>query len=139
VNTAVDKSGEGIGFAIPINDLRPAIESVISQGKIVRPMLGVRYVNITPEIAALNKLSVNKGALLDGGQGGATGVISGGPAEKAGLKTGDIIESVNGQEVNEQNSLTRILQKFKPGDQVEVKYLRDGKEATVKATLKEAS
>ncbi len=139
VNTAVDKSGEGIGFAIPINDLRPAIESVISQGKIVRPMLGVRYVNITPEISALNKLSVNRGALLDGGQGAESGIIAGGPADKAGLKTGDIIESVNGQEINEQNSLTRILQKFKPGDQVEIKYLRDGKEASTKATLKEAS
>lgn len=139
INTAVDKSGEGIGFAIPINDLRPAIESVISQGKIVRPMLGVRYVNITPEIAGLNKLSVTKGALLETRSASVPSVISGGPADKAGLKDGDIIESVNGQDITEQQSLTRLLQKFKPGDTVELKYLRDGKEASTKATLKEAS
>jgi S1-C subfamily serine protease len=139
INTAVDKAGEGIGFAIPINDLRPAIESVIAQGKIVRPMLGVRYVNITPEIAGLNKLPVTSGALLESESGAVPAVIPDGPADKAGLKKGDIIEAVNGQAVSQQQSLTRLLQKFKPGDTVEIKYLRDGKEATVKATLKEAS
>jgi len=64
INTAVDAGAENIGFAIPINDLRPAIDSVIEEGRIIRPLLGVRYIPITSEIAALNDLPVEDGALV---------------------------------------------------------------------------
>ena len=82
INTAVDVQAQNIGFAIPINDLRPAIDSVVKEGRIIRPMLGVRYVTITPEIAALNSLPVEQGALLASGNGGPA-LVAGGPAVKA--------------------------------------------------------
>ena len=140
VNTAVDKSGEGIGFAIPINDLRPAVESVIAKGKIVRPLLGVRYVNITPELAALNKLPSERGALVTGGANSTqSGVVTDGPAAKAGIKENDIILLINDVEINKDQSLIRVLSRFKPNEQVTVTYLRDEKKVTVKVTLGQAN
>lgn len=140
INTAVDKSGEGIGFAIPINDLRPAIESAIAKGKIIRPLLGVRYINITPELKSLNKLPSDKGALVTAGQNSKLpAVVPDGPAAKAGIKDGDIILTINDVEITKDKSLIRALSKFNPGDAVSVTFLRDGKKQSVKVTLGQAN
>lgn len=140
INTAVSSQGQNIGFAIPINSAKKAIESVEKTGKIVRPMIGVRYVNLTKEIAKANNLSADHGALVyRGSQSNEPAVISGSPADKAGIKEGDIITAINGEEINENNTLTNILSQYNPGDEVELTILRDGKEMKTKITLGEQS
>ncbi len=136
INTAVDLQGESVGFAIPINSAKSAIESTLKSGEIVRPKLGVRYINITKEFAALNNLSVTAGALVARGDTTSEPAVQkGGPADLAGVKEGDILVSINGEEITEVKNLSSILQNFSPGDSVSVKFLREGKEKTVTVRL----
>lgn len=137
INTAVAGNAQNIGFAIPINLAKNAIESVQKTGKISRPMLGIRYLPITKEIAQLRDLPVEAGALIVAGSAGQPGVIPGGPADKAGLKEGDIITKLNNEEITETRSLARLLQQYKIGDQVKITFLRDKTEQTVTVTLGE--
>lgn len=137
MNTAVAGGAEGIGFATPVNLIKSALESVQKQGKIVRPMLGVRYINITKEVATANDLPIDHGALIYA-SGNLLAIVPGSPADKAGLREGDIILKVGDREIGEGRSLVSILSNFLPGDKVEVEYLRDGKEATASATLSES-
>lgn len=136
INVAVAQGAEGIGFAIPINDAKSLIEGVIQQGTIVRPYLGVQYVMLNVAVAKQLNASRESGALVyAGGEGEA--VVVGSPAEKAGLKRGDIVIKVNGQEVNEENPLASRLNRFKPGDSIDLTVVRDGQEQTLKATLEQ--
>lgn len=137
VNTAVAGDAQGIGFSIPINVLKPAVDSVIKTGRIIRPALGVRYVSLTKKFAETNKLPVDHGAYLQASGDGGAAVLSGSPADKAGLKLNDIIVSVNGQSVDETHGLARLIQQFGVGDKVKLTYFRDGKENTVEVTLDE--
>jgi len=140
INTAIDREGESIGFAIPINEAKTAIESVEKYGKIVRPILGIRYILITPAIKEQNDLSVDYGALILKGQNVEDlAVIPGSPADKAGIEGNDIILEIDGQKIDEDHSLARMMRKYKPGDTVTLKILHDGKEKTVQATLEEYS
>ena len=93
---AIDQSGTSIGFAIPINDAKPVIKSVREVGRIVRTRLGVRYFMLTPEIAEQYKLGKTQGAWISVNGDRADPVLDGSPADKAGLKPGDIIMEVNG-------------------------------------------
>ena len=137
INTAVAGNAEGIGFAIPINDAKNVLSSVLKTGKIVRPYIGVRYISLNEEIAKANNLSSNTGALIYG-SGSQLAIIPGGPADKAGLQEGDIILKIDGKEINETNPISSVIGKKKPGDKVEVIYLRDGKQAKANLTLAEA-
>jgi len=138
LNTAVNREGQLIGFAIPINQAKKAIESVRENGKIVRPYLGVRYLIINEEIAERNKLSVDYGALIvRGDEVSELAVIPGSPADKAGLVENDIILEIDGQRIDKDHSLAKQLQKFNPGDTVDLKILHKGDEQTIKATLAE--
>jgi S1-C subfamily serine protease len=134
INTAMASNAQSIGFAIPINQARTAIDSYTRSGKIVKPYLGVSYVSITKDIADSQKLPVANGAWLQSSSGQAS-VIAGGPAASAGLKDGDIITAINGQTIDENHPLASVIANSKPGDEVSVKYLRDGKETTVKVKL----
>ncbi len=138
INTAM-ANAENIGFAIPINFAKPAIDSALKTGKIVRPVMGVRYISITKDVAALNDLPRDKGAWLNTGSKGSPAIVPGGPADKAGLKEGDIIVKVGGQEIDKSHGLAMVIQNYKPGDQVEVAYLRDGQENKTKVTLSQVS
>lgn len=137
INTAVDQSGEGIGFAIPINLAKTALDSVIKTGKISRPYLGMRYINITKEFAARNNLSVSDGVLIYA-SGNDLAVLPNSPASKAGLKEEDIITKIDEITLGKGKSLVSVLSTFKVGDKVTIYFIRDGKEAKTEATLAEA-
>lgn len=136
VNVAVDPKAQGIGFAIPINQIKQAITSYQQKGKIVRPSLGVRFRTITPDFAKLAKLPVEQGALLIGGRG-ETAVLPGSAAAKAGLKEGDVLTAVDGVPINAERTLAGIIAKRSPGDEIEIAYLREGKESKVRLKLDE--
>ena len=136
VNTAVDRSGEGIGFAIPINEVKFVIDSVEKNGKIVRPGLGVRYVPITKVIAQANDLAYDYGAYIRGGEN-SFGVVPGSSADKAGIQEGDIILEVDGQKVTADVSLPSLIRKKKIGDTVQLKVFQDGEEKEITVTLSE--
>lgn len=138
INVAMNRAGQLIGFAIPINQAKQVINSVKQYGKIVRPFLGVRYVLINEAMAKANNLSVNYGALILRGKNPEDLAITpGGPADKAGLVENDIILEVNKQKIDETHTLAKEIQKYKPGDVVELKVLSKGKEKIVKVTLEE--
>lgn len=138
INTATATSGQSVGFAIPINVAKKAIQSIEKVGKIQRPMIGIRYVQITKEIAQANKLSVNHGAwVLRGTSRSDVAVIPGSPADKVGIVENDIITAIDGTDINENNSLQKILQKYDVGNEIELTIQRKGKEVKVKLTLAE--
>lgn len=134
MNTAVAGSGaQNIGFAIPINDVQGLVRSVLVNGKLERPYLGVRYVSVNDDYAYEYNLPVKRGAYLAPGRG--TVVFSGSPAEKAGLKEKDIITKIDGTPIDETNSLTSLIGRKAVGDEVSLTVMRDGQEITVNATL----
>lgn len=138
VNTAVDYSGQSVGFALPINTLKPAIQSVKEQGKIVRPYLGVRYVLLNEKIAKQNSLVVNYGALLlRGSQRSELAILPGSPADKAGLEENDIILEIAGQKIDEDHDLTAEINKYLVGDSIKLKVWHDGAEKEVTVNLTE--
>lgn len=136
VNVAMVSGAQSIGFSIPINQVKKAIESVKSTGRIVSPYLGVRYLVINSDLAKEEKLSVENGVLVRGSSSGPA-VLKDSPAEKAGIKTEDIITEVNGEKITQNKSLNSLLQKYSVGDTITLKVLREGKEMDVKAILEE--
>ncbi|MCD6194820.1 trypsin-like peptidase domain-containing protein [bacterium] len=137
INTAVASQAENIGFAIPINVAKKAIESVKKYGYIKRPMIGIRYVPITPQLAKANNLSADYGALIYSRDPRLFAVMPNSPAAKAGLKEGDIIIALGGEKIDASHSLRRLLQKYDPGQEVEITYIREGKEHKAKLVLDE--
>ncbi len=138
INTAIDRQGQLVGFAIPISDAKRALDSFQKQGRIVRPFLGVRYMLITPALAEQQKLPKDYGALIvRGASSSDLAVIPGSPADKAGLVENDIILEVNNKRVDEKNSLAKILKDYNAGDAVNLKIYRKGQEKSVTVTLEE--
>lgn len=138
VNTATDLGSENIGFAIPIDEASVAIESVIEEGRIMRPVLGVRYINLNKEISELNNLDLEKGAYIAASQN-EQAVLPDSPASKLGLKAGDIITYIDDKEITPDNSLSAILRKYKPGEEVTVKWQSGDNQKEGKVKLKEFS
>lgn len=135
INTAAAIGrAQNIGFAIPIDDVKGLISSVLETGKIERPYLGVRYVQLNPSYANEFNLDVEKGAYLAPSRQGPT-ILPDSPAEKAGLKEKDIILRVNGQEIVQGRSLASLIGRHKVGDEVTLTIIRDGKEQTIKVKL----
>ncbi len=132
INTAVAEEAQGIGFAIPINDAKGLIKSVMESGQLKRAYLGVRYVSITPDVVSQLKLSTKNGAYISDS---SDAVVGGSPADKAGLKSKDIITKVNDTTIDAQHPLSSLLSQYVPGDTVTLTALRDGKTIVLKATL----
>ncbi len=140
INTAISGSGEGIGFAIPVNSVKEVVSDVLEHGRIVRPWLGVRYLMIDEFVAEENGLSVSEGALVVAGTGeNEPAILPGSPAEAAGLVEGDIIISINGQAVNTDKTLAQIINEFDPGDTVSLLVMRAGEEILMSAILEEVT
>ena len=139
INAAMALEAENIGFAIPINKAKRAIEQVKSFGKIVYPFLGVRYVLITDTIQKENNLPVDYGAWIISGDKGEPAITPDSAAEKAGLKEGDIILEFNNEKITSENSLAKLIMKYNPGEKVILKILREGQEKTIEAILGERS
>lgn len=131
MNTAAAGNAQNIGFAIPISEIKNQIKSVQANGTIVRPYLGVRYTELTPQLAQQNNLPVNYGAYL-------TTVVAGSPADKAGLDADDIITKINNDDINATNSLQSLMAKYQVGDEITITYVRDGKTQTTKVKLEKA-
>jgi S1-C subfamily serine protease len=119
INTAVSQGGENIGFAIPINKAKRDLEQILTQGKISYPFVGIRYVILNEEYAQQEELSVNYGAfIVRPSNGEDQSIIANSPADKAGLKEGDIILELDGKKISESNTLTKVIQDYFPGDTV---------------------
>lgn len=133
INTAVANGADNIGFAIPSDSFSNSIESVISKGKIRKPYLGVYYTMITKEIAKDKNLVTEEGAYI--GLENQKPTTKSSPAEKAGIKSGDIITKINDEELTLKNSLSSVLAKYNAGDKITLTILRDGKTITSDITL----
>ena len=139
VNTAVDASASAVGFSIPVNQIKPALESVKKVGRIVRPILGVTHIILNKDKAAELKLDgITYGALITGDRSKKEfGVVPGGPAEKAGLKLDDVILEVDGEKVTEDTTLQTIVSQHAPGDTLKLKVWRAGTTFEVSVKLDE--
>ncbi|MBI5135292.1 trypsin-like peptidase domain-containing protein [Candidatus Uhrbacteria bacterium] len=138
MNTATDLQGQSIGFAIPINVVKEVVTSVRTTGKIIRPWLGVRFVMITPEIKSQRQINVSDGALLVSGGSGEPAVIESSPAFRAGMREGDIIQTIDGEKLQSTKTLQSIIARHKVGDNLKLKVLRDGKTINVNVRLEQA-
>ncbi len=137
INTAIvrndNSSGdvaEGLGFAIPSNTVKSVADQIIKKGYVSRAYLGIRYVTITPEVAGANGLSIDWGVYVKG-------VDSGSPAEKAGLRTGDIITDIGSDQISADLSYTNALLHHQPGEQVTLKVWRSNKTLSLEVTFGE--
>ena len=133
INSAIlSRSGGniGIGFAIPVNMAKGVMDQLIKYGQVKRGVLGVNIYNVTPDIAKEFGLSESSGALV-------AGVAQGSAAERAGVKTGDIITSINSVAMKDASELRNTIGMLRIGDKVEIGLLRDGKQHKVTALVAE--
>lgn len=130
VNTAIVAQGQGIGFAIPINMAHFVIEQLKDGGKVVRGWLGVYVQKLTPELASSLGLDEDEGVLV-------SDVTPGSPAEKAGIKRGDVIVEFGGKKIDDITDLTTLAAVASPGTEVNIKLLQDGKQKNLKVKLDE--
>jgi serine protease Do len=128
INTAIVAEGQGLGFAIPVNLAKWVADQLMAKGRVVRGWLGVVIQEITPEIA--ETIGVKEGILI-------SQVAPGSPAERAGLKVGDIIVAIDGEKVREVRELQFRIMKTPPGTEITLTILRGGKEQTIKAKVGE--
>ena len=120
----------GIGFAIPTNSIKEVLPQLKDKGRVVRGYLGTTVQKITPEIADSLGVKQQRGALV-------ADVVRGSPAERAGIKTGDIITEFNSKEVKDSTELPGLVARVAPGTGTSIKVLRDGKEMTLAITVGE--
>jgi serine protease DegQ len=124
INTAIySRSGGslGIGFAIPVSTARTVLESIITTGTVTRGWIGVEPQDVTPEIAESFGLSQRSGAIV-------AGVLQGGPADKAGIKPGDILVRVNNEAITDTTGLLNVIAQIKPGAGAKVHLVRKNRQ-----------
>lgn len=135
INTAVASKAQSIGFAIPISSVKGILKSISEGKEPKRAYLGASYISINSQIRKKYNLDVSKGALVKSRKGNA--IVYGGPAQKAGLKDGDIITKIDGVEVSKNSSVSSLIGERSVDDTVEISYIRDGREKSTRATLEE--
>lgn len=130
-NTGSGDVAEGLGFAIPMADAKVVAEQIIQKGYFARPYLGINFQAVTPEIAAAYNLPVPWGAYI-------TQVAYGSPADKAGLRQGDIITAIGGAAIDANHSYLNLLFAHSPKERVSVTFVRRGSEMQTEVELGEA-
>ena len=139
VNVAIAQGSQNIGFALPINSVKNAIESVKLTGRIVRPYLGLRYVAVNAQMKEKNNLTVDYGVLIKAGaNANELAVIPGSPADKAGIVENDIILEVDGVKLDDKTNLASIIREKKIGQVINLRILSKGIEKNVLVTLEAA-
>jgi len=128
INTAIKAGATGIGFAIPINIAKEFLPELKEKGYVTRGWLGVAIQDITPEIAESLGIPCCEGALV-------ASVKKGNPADKAGIKRGDVIIEYNGKKVKSSRKLSEMVAATRPGKEVTIKVIRDGKEKIIKVKI----
>ena len=130
INTAIMRSGQGIGFAIPINMAKNVLSQLHNKGNVTRGWLGVAIQSISPEMLNAFQLDDANGALV-------SGIVTDAPADKAGLQQGDVIVGFHGSKVDDSSALPGLVAVVAPGTTVEVEIIRDGERMTIPVTLGE--
>ena len=131
INTAIySQTGAsmGIGYAIPVSIARQVMEQIIAQGSVTRGWIGVGVQDINKELADSFKLPTSKGVLI-------TAVERGSPADKAGVKLGDVLVAVNGKPVGDTVTMLNLVAALKPGDQARVRVARNQEETEFNVTI----
>lgn len=136
VNVAVEQGAENIGFALPSNTVKSIVDSVREHGEIVRPYLGIRYVQITESLKKKNNLTVDYGVLvLRGDTKEELAVVPGSPADKAGIVENDIILEIDEVKLALGKSLASIIRQKQVGQTIRLKVLHQGQEKEIEARL----
>jgi len=131
INTAIySRSGGslGIGFAIPVSTARSVLESIITTGSVTRGWIGVEPQDVTPEIAESFGLEQKSGAIV-------AGVLKNGPADRAGIKPGDILVSVDGQDITDTTRLLNLIAQIKPGSNAKIHLVRKNRELDLEVMI----
>ena len=131
INTAIysqNGGSVGIGFAIPVTTIKLVMESIISHGQVVRGWIGVEPQDITPELADSFGLKQKSGTII-------AGVIRGGPADKAGIRPGDILIAIEGKSVSDTTAMLNLVAQLKPGNKAKITILRNNQEPTLEVLI----
>jgi serine protease Do len=131
INTAILANAQGLGFAISIDSAKPILDQLTSSGVVSRAWMGVTIVTVTPALAAQSGLTTTRGILV-------AQVLPGSPADRAGLRAGDVIVAADGQDMPATQSLTNLLLQKKPGDRIRVDVFRGNSRNTLTVTLGQA-
>ncbi|MBM3281617.1 MAG: PDZ domain-containing protein [Candidatus Harrisonbacteria bacterium] len=137
INTAVVTGAQNLAFAIPINYAKRDLTELFHHGRIRRPMLGVKFLPINDAVMRKFHLPTSSGALIMTATGMGPVVVKGSPADKAGIKKGDIILSFNGADVTYQKTLSDYLEERQVGERIKLTFLRNGEIKTVETILSE--
>lgn len=130
INTAVNAQAQGIGFAIPSSTVKSVLDELINKGKVVRPWLGVQVQQVDSNWADYLGLSKTEGALV-------VGVVSGSPADRAGISRGDVVLEIAGRKIRTPEELVAAIKEQRIGSQVEIVLWREGKLVRVRVVINE--
>lgn len=139
VNVAMAQGAENIGFAIPINNVKRIYQSVKLTGRIIRPYMGVRYMVINKELQEVNKLKFDYGAIIiRGDRPSDLAIVPGSPADKAGLLENDIILEIDGERIEKETDLSRMIRNKNVGDEVVLKVWSKDTQKLITVNLEES-
>jgi serine protease Do len=130
INAAISSEAEGIGFAVPINVARGVLTQLREHGRVQRGYLGIQLHELDPDLARMIGLGEPRGALV-------VDVVPGEPAEKAGLRPWDVVTTVAGEAIEDGDALVRTISALRPGSEIRLGIVRDGRPVTVSARLEE--
>ncbi|MGH7333683.1 MAG: S1C family serine protease [Candidatus Rokuibacteriota bacterium] len=129
INTVIMPTAHGIGFAIPVNGIKPSVRELVASGRLVRPSLGVMAISVTPQLLSATDLPVRHGALV-------LRVESDVPEQPEGVRPGDVILGVTGRSVRGLRDLRHVVSHHRVGGTIAVTVWRDGQPITVQAVVR---